>query len=133
MNLLNQSAFLKALGWSLLDSLWQMALLWLVYIVLTANGKKLLSRQRHTIALLSLAGGSLWFVINLIINFYKAANGATIVTLFVSGDDLSNTTYSWPGMIHQWQIFPFWLDDARKSNGKVAEFAISHFADRPEQ
>jgi len=102
MNLLNQSAFLKALGWSLLDSLWQMALLWLVYIVLTANGKKLLSRQRHTIALLSLAGGSLWFVINLIINFYKAANGATIVTLFVSGDDLSNTTYSWPGMIHQW-------------------------------
>jgi beta-lactamase regulating signal transducer with metallopeptidase domain len=102
MNLLNQSAFLKALGWSLLDSLWQMALIWLVYIVLTANGKKLLSRQRHTIALLSLAGGSLWFLINLVINFYKAANGVTIVTLFVSGDDLSNTTYSWPGMIHQW-------------------------------
>jgi len=102
MNLLNQSAFLKALGWSLLDSLWQMALLWLVYIVLTANGKKLLSRHRHTIALLSLTGGSLWFLINLVINFYKAANGVAIVTLFVSGDDLSNTTYSWPGMIHQW-------------------------------
>jgi beta-lactamase regulating signal transducer with metallopeptidase domain len=109
MNLLNQSAFLKALGWSLLDSLWQMALLWLVYIVLTANGKKLLSRQRHTIALLSLAGGSLWFLINLVINFYKAANGVTIVTLFVSGDDLSNTTYSWQGLIHQWlePVLPF--------------------------
>ncbi|AYG68599.1 alpha/beta hydrolase (plasmid) [Rhizobium sp. CCGE531] len=39
----------------------------------------------------------------------------------------------WPGMIHQWQIFPFWLDDARKSNARVAEFAISHFADRPMQ
>ncbi|MFS8114068.1 alpha/beta hydrolase [Rhizobium jaguaris] len=37
----------------------------------------------------------------------------------------------WPGMIHQWQIFPFWIDDARKSNEKVAAFAISHFADRP--
>ncbi|MBB3457211.1 acetyl esterase/lipase [Rhizobium sp. BK313] len=43
------------------------------------------------------------------------------------------TAQVWPGMIHQWQIFPFWLDDARKSNGKVAEFAISHFADRPEE
>ncbi|WP_083196874.1 alpha/beta hydrolase [Rhizobium sp. AC27/96] len=39
----------------------------------------------------------------------------------------------WPGMIHQWQIFPFWLDDARKSGARVAEFAISHFADKPAQ
>ena len=91
MNLLNQSAFLKALGWSLLDSLWQMGLLWLVYVGLTMNGKKMLSRQRHTIALLSLAGGSLWFLITLIINFYKAANGPDIVTLYVSGHDLSYT------------------------------------------
>jgi beta-lactamase regulating signal transducer with metallopeptidase domain len=91
MNLLNQSAFLKALGWSLLDSLWQMGLLWLVYVVLTANGKKLLSRQRHTIALLSLAGGSLWFLITLVINFYKAAAGPDMVTLIVSGHDLSHT------------------------------------------
>ncbi|MFT4184612.1 MAG: alpha/beta hydrolase [Rhizobium sp.] len=39
----------------------------------------------------------------------------------------------WPGMLHQWQIFPFWIDDARKSNAKVAEFAIAHFADKPAQ
>jgi acetyl esterase/lipase len=39
----------------------------------------------------------------------------------------------WPGMIHQWQIFPFWLDDARKSNARMAEFAASHFADKPAQ
>ena len=39
----------------------------------------------------------------------------------------------WPGMIHQWQIFPFWLEDARRSNGRVAEFAISHFVDKPAQ
>jgi acetyl esterase/lipase len=39
----------------------------------------------------------------------------------------------WPGMIHQWQIFPFWLDDARKSNERVAQFAIAHFVDKPMQ
>ncbi len=40
MNLLYQSAFLKALGWALLSSLWQMALLWLVYRAFTMGGKK---------------------------------------------------------------------------------------------
>lgn len=39
----------------------------------------------------------------------------------------------WPGMIHQWQIFPFWLDDARRSNERMADFASSHFADKPSQ
>lgn len=39
----------------------------------------------------------------------------------------------WPGMIHRWQIFPFWLDDARKSGARAAEFAIAHFADKPAQ
>ncbi|OWV97614.1 esterase [Rhizobium sp. R72] len=38
----------------------------------------------------------------------------------------------WPGMIHQWQIFPFWLDGARQSNQRVADYAIRHFADKPQ-
>ncbi|QEC45014.1 M56 family metallopeptidase [Pseudobacter ginsenosidimutans] len=73
MNQVYQSAFLKALGWSLIDSLWQMGLLWLLYVVLTANGKRFQSHQRHNIALLSLAGGSLWFLVSLVMNFYEAA------------------------------------------------------------
>ncbi len=36
-----------------------------------------------------------------------------------------------PGMVHQWQLFPFWLDDARRSNQRAAEFAIRHFAEKP--
>ncbi|HEY0123294.1 MAG TPA: alpha/beta hydrolase [Rhizobium sp.] len=43
------------------------------------------------------------------------------------------TAEVWPGMIHQWQVFPFWIDDAKKSNGRAAEFAIAHFADKPAQ
>lgn len=43
------------------------------------------------------------------------------------------TVEVWAGMIHQWQVFPFWIDDAKKSNGKMAEFAIAHFADKPAQ
>jgi beta-lactamase regulating signal transducer with metallopeptidase domain len=101
MNFLYQSAFLKALGWALLNSLWQMALLWLVYLTLTMNGKKLLSRQRHTIALLSLTGGSLWFLITLVINLYQAASGPQVITLYVT-DATAYATPSWPGIITQW-------------------------------
>jgi beta-lactamase regulating signal transducer with metallopeptidase domain len=99
MNLLYQSAFLKALGWALLSSLWQMALLWLVYMGLTMNGKKLLSRQRHAIALLSLAGGSLWFLTTLVINLYKAASGPQVV--YVENDP-APATGAWPGVITHW-------------------------------
>lgn len=88
MNLVHQSAFLKALGWSLLDSLWQMGILWLMYVVLTANGKRLHARQRHNLALLSLAGGSLWFVITLVINFYKAVAAPEIITIEVMPGDI---------------------------------------------
>lgn len=43
------------------------------------------------------------------------------------------TTEIWPGMPHQWQLFPSLLDDADRSNAKIAEFAIAHFADKPEE
>lgn len=90
MNLVNQSAFLKALGWSLLDSLWQLGILWLLYVVLTANGRKFTARQRHMLALLSLTGGSVWFLVTLVINFYNAAATPTIVTLLVNAGDMIN-------------------------------------------
>nr|WP_235777026.1 alpha/beta hydrolase [Rhizobium mesoamericanum] len=41
-------------------------------------------------------------------------------------------TEIWPGMIHQWQLFPSWIDDARESNQRVAQYAAEHFADKPQ-
>jgi acetyl esterase/lipase len=38
-----------------------------------------------------------------------------------------------PGLFHEASLFPFWLDEARRSNQKAAEFAMTHFADRPPQ
>lgn len=43
------------------------------------------------------------------------------------------TTEVWPGMPHQWQLFPSLLDDADRSSQKIAEFAVDHFADKPEE
>jgi hypothetical protein len=59
---LAQSAFLRALGWSLIDSVWQMGILWLLYLGITSNGRRFDASKRHSLALLSIAGGSAWFL-----------------------------------------------------------------------
>ncbi|MFS2179958.1 alpha/beta hydrolase [Rhizobium pisi] len=43
------------------------------------------------------------------------------------------TTEVWPGMPHQWQLFPSLLDDADRASQNIAEFAIRHFVDRPKE
>jgi len=59
---------------------------------LTANGKRFTSQKRHSLALLSLAGGSLWFLISLSINFYDAVNDQASAVLFSDKAPL----YSYP-------------------------------------
>lgn len=71
MGLLAQSAFLKALGWALLHSLWQMGILWFLYSLVTANGKRFLARQRYNIALIFLFIGSVAFLSTLALEFYQ--------------------------------------------------------------
>ena len=46
------SPFLTALGWALLNSLWQFAICWLIYRSFSAGIKKLSAPARHTLALL---------------------------------------------------------------------------------
>lgn len=100
MNVLNQSAFLKALGWSILDSFWQMGILWLLYVMLTRNGKRFNSAQRHSLALLSLGAGSLWFLITLIFHFNQAINAnAVIVYANSMSSDTANTNVSLTSII----------------------------------
>jgi beta-lactamase regulating signal transducer with metallopeptidase domain len=74
MNLLAQSAFLKALGWALLHSLWQMGALWLIYTILTADGKRFSSRQRYNMALLLVSTGTILFLSTLAIEFYELSD-----------------------------------------------------------
>jgi beta-lactamase regulating signal transducer with metallopeptidase domain len=70
-----QSAFLRALGWSLIDSLWQMGVVWLMYLAITRRGKKFNADSRHNLALLSLAAGSFWFIFSLIFNTFSGRPG----------------------------------------------------------
>jgi len=83
MHLFTQSALLQALGWSLFDSFWQMALLWLLYVVFTSVFPKASSHARHNLALILLGAGAVWFLFSFIAGF--------------SGGNEGRSSFSWPG------------------------------------
>jgi len=74
MHLLAQSALMRALGWSLLNSLWQMAFLWLVYVFFTYILRRTSAGVRHGLAVLLLGTGAVW-------------TGISFFNTFLSGDD----------------------------------------------
>ncbi|HZG25921.1 MAG TPA: M56 family metallopeptidase, partial [Chitinophagaceae bacterium] len=71
MTLLGQSAFLKALGWALLNSLWQFSLLWLVFLVLIRQRKTLSPAIKHGFAITFLVAGFLWFGVGLSVEYFE--------------------------------------------------------------
>jgi beta-lactamase regulating signal transducer with metallopeptidase domain len=81
MNFLYQSAFAGALGWSLIDSLWQMGAIWICYIIITGNSTRFSSQKRHSLALLGSAAGTLCFFISLVFNYYSGINDGSYLSL----------------------------------------------------
>ena len=92
---LMQSSFLRALGWSLIDSVWQMGILWLLYLGITANGRRFNPIKRHSLALLSIAGGSAWFLAELVFNLLNPGHLAFTATRETLIDRFSQIT---PGL-----------------------------------
>lgn len=87
MQLLNQSAFLQSLGWAIANSLWQMALLWLCYQLITVIYKNAAASVKNTAATVLLFAGSGWFIGGLISKYYSLQHE---VVLVLQGDKLQN-------------------------------------------
>ncbi len=66
-------SFLTVLGWSLLDSIWQMAILWVTYYMLTAGNIRISSAGKHNLILLFVFIGAEWFVYSLVHLFNEPA------------------------------------------------------------
>ena len=69
------SPFLDALGWALLNSIWQFGVLWCMYYVLTVLIKSLTAAARHNLAVYLLVAGAGWFVISLSWKYYSQPAG----------------------------------------------------------
>ena len=62
-----QLHLLQALGWAVLNSLWQMALLWVIYQVVTAFLKNTKAASKTVLATTLLFAGSFWFIYTFLI------------------------------------------------------------------
>ena len=85
MALLGQSAFLKALGWALLNSIWQMGLLWVMFLLLTACMRKLTAQMKHSLAVILLGTGFCWFAITLAGEYLTYSENPVVIS--VSGSE----------------------------------------------
>ena len=65
MSFFMASPFLTALGWALLNSMWQFAIAGFIYWVITGCLKNITAAARHAIAVGFLFSGTLFFLINL--------------------------------------------------------------------
>lgn len=70
MSELSQSNFLQALGWAVINSLWQMALLWVCFQVIVSFSAKLNAGRRAGLATIFLFAGFAWFIYTFLVSYF---------------------------------------------------------------
>ena len=80
---MNQLTFLQSLGWSLINSLWQMALLWAIYQFVILSIPKLRPTHKTSLATALVFSGFAWFLYTFISSVLADRN--SITTFYNSG------------------------------------------------
>lgn len=78
MNGIWQTNFLQASGFAVLNSLWQMALLWIVYQCITGMYTKARPSAKNSLAFILLTAGFTWFVYTFFVIYSHAGNDALV-------------------------------------------------------
>lgn len=81
---IGQSNFLQALGWAVLNSVWQMALLWVVYQLVTAILRTSKSSQKSALATYLLFAGFAWFVFTFFVILADSSSAHTGYSAFIA-------------------------------------------------
>lgn len=100
MSVLTQFPLLKALGWALFNSLWQMAVLWLLYLLFIWVFQASAARIRHGLAFLLLSAGSVW-------------SAATFLVSWLFREESIHT--GWLTLLSPAQSAPGWFREASRS------------------
>ena len=89
--MINQANLLQSLGWAVLNSLWQLALLWLLYQVLTGFYRQTRPAVKSILAAGLLLAGFAWFILT----FLSAYSKADTESLSFTGAYGSETVNNW--------------------------------------
>lgn len=80
----NQANFLQSLGWAVLNSLWQLALLWVVYQLITAIFRSARPAAKSLLASSLLIAGFAWFIYTFFIVFSSGSGTGASSAAFSS-------------------------------------------------
>ena len=129
-----QSA-LTVLGWCLLDSIWQMAVMWMGYKMITTGNKRMSPSAKHNLILLFVFIGTEWFIYSFIHLLNEPA--ARFLPGFLPVSTVANHWISWlsifylvivTGRLFQYVIRYF--GDRKNGNSKSASPVFQGIADR---
>lgn len=89
----SQTSFLQALGWAVFNSLWQMALLWVIYQLITGLFRSTRSSSKSTLAAFLLAMGFVWFMYTFFSVLDSPVASGTISSFFTISDNTEINTW----------------------------------------
>lgn len=95
MTALGHSDFLQALGWAVLNSLWQMALLWIVYNVALTLSSSIRSSQKSKWAAGLLITGFLWFCLTFISIFINKESHHPLIAVNAFSSNANESLNNW--------------------------------------
>lgn len=84
----SQSHFLQSLGWATLNSFWQMALLWCIYLAIN-SAFKISSDRKYRLAVTAIVTGFVWFVFTFI--YYFNSSSVSGIAIFNQSINESNS------------------------------------------
>jgi bla regulator protein BlaR1 len=85
---LSQSHFLQSLGWATLNSFWQMALLWCIYLAINSVVKTS-SHRKYQLAVAAIIAGFVWFAFTFV--YYFNSSPVSTVAFFNQSINESNS------------------------------------------
>jgi hypothetical protein len=84
----SQSLLLQALGWAILNSLWQLALLWVIYQGITTAYRSAKPAARSTLASSLLMAGFAWFIYTFFLALDGSSGSSGLITAPTNDDSL---------------------------------------------
>lgn len=94
MPVIGQSDFLQALGWAVLNSLWQMALVWVIYQVILSLNSSMKPGRKAAIATGFVIAGFVWFIVTFV-SIYFSSHTANPISSFAKGMFDERTWNNW--------------------------------------
>jgi beta-lactamase regulating signal transducer with metallopeptidase domain len=108
MRFFDQSLLLHGLGWSLIDSFWQMGFLWFLYIFLIGKGNRFSAASRHNLAVMLSSIGFFWFCATFVWHLTGLSGSSPLnylVALWSPGNKLLSLVNQAKSYINEYSIY----------------------------